>query len=117
MSADNENLIDATAFARMRRRPVLINCARGSLIDEVVLNGVLNSGQISGAGLDVLADEPPNFADLKLAERNNFILTPHLAYYSGTSPLECRKKSAGNIRHFLDGRHQLVGNCIFQADR
>ncbi len=101
----------------MRRRPVLINCARGGLIDEVVLNDVLDSGQISGAGLDVLADEPPNFADLKLAERNNLILTPHVAYYSDTSPLECCRKSASNIRHFLDGRHQLVGNCIFQADR
>ena len=45
---------------RRRRRPVLISCARGGLIDEVVLNDVLNSGQISGTGLDVPADEPWN---------------------------------------------------------
>jgi phosphoglycerate dehydrogenase-like enzyme len=116
LSAENRNLIDATAFAQMTRRPVLINCARGGLIDEAALNEALDAGQISGAGLDVLADEPPDFADLKLANRDNVILTPHVAYYSDSSWLESRKKSASNIRNFLDGRHELVRKYVFQAN-
>ena len=116
LSADKKNLIDAAAFAHMKRRPVLINCARGGLVDEAALNAALDSGQISGAGLDVLADEPPNLADLKLAKRNNVILTPHVAYYSDTSWLESRKKSASNVRNFLDGRHDLVRKYVHQAN-
>ncbi len=116
LSADNENLIDAAAFAQMSRRPILINCARGGLIDEAALNDALDSGQCSGAGLDVLANEPPDFADLRLTNRNNVILTPHVAFYSDSSWLESRKKSASNIRNFLDGRHELVRKYVFQAN-
>jgi D-3-phosphoglycerate dehydrogenase len=116
MSAENKNLIDAAAFAQMKRRPVLINCARGGLIDEWALNEALDAGQVSGAGLDVLADEPPNFADLRLAKRDNVILTPHVAYCSESSLLESRRKSASNIRNFLDGRHELVRKYIYQAN-
>jgi len=115
LSPENENLIDAAAFAQMKRRPVLINCARGGLIDETALVDALDSGQISGAGLDVLTTEPPNLADSKLANRNNVILTPHIAYYSDASWLESREKSASNIRSFLDGRHDLVRKYIYQA--
>jgi len=115
LSDENRNLIDATAFARMKRRPVLINCSRGGLIDEAALVEALDSGQVSGAGLDVLADEPPNFDELKLANRNNVILTPHIAFYSDASWLESRRKSASNIRNFLDGRHELVRKYVYQA--
>ena len=115
LTDENSYLIDAAAIAQMKRRPVLINCARGGLIDELALADALDSGQISGAGLDVLADEPPSFEDLKLVNRNNVILTPHVAFYSDESWLESRKKSASNVRNFLDGKHELVRKYIYQA--
>ncbi|MDH4072560.1 MAG: C-terminal binding protein [Gammaproteobacteria bacterium] len=114
MSADNVNLIDAAAFARMQRRPIFINCARGEMVDEAALVKALDTGQIAGAGLDVLRGEVPDLDALTLAGRDNVILTPHVAFYSTTSLLESRKISARNARNFLDGRHELVERYVFR---
>jgi len=62
----------------MGRRPILINVARGRLIDQEALRQALRSGQIRGAGLDVLAEEPPA-ADEPLLREDHVILTPHNA--------------------------------------
>jgi D-3-phosphoglycerate dehydrogenase len=99
----------------MRRRPILINCARGGLIDEQALVEALDAGQISAAGLDVLSDESPELSSSKLTGRSNVILTPHVAFYSDTSILENRKMSATNIRMFLDGRHEDVRRYVHHA--
>jgi D-3-phosphoglycerate dehydrogenase len=108
----NRNLLDAVAFRQMTRKPFVINCARGALIDEAALVAALDSGQVSGAGLDVLSDESPNLQTSKLRGRDNVILTPHVAFYSDASILENRRISAGNIRHFLDGNHEKVRRYI-----
>jgi D-3-phosphoglycerate dehydrogenase len=115
LSTDNRHLIDANACRRMSRNPILINCARGGLVDEAALVTALDTGQISGAGLDVLDDESADLRTSKLTGRNNVILTPHVAFYSDASILENRRISASNIRNFLDGEHSKVRKYIHRA--
>ncbi|HMH30381.1 MAG TPA: D-2-hydroxyacid dehydrogenase [Steroidobacteraceae bacterium] len=77
------NLIDISAFRKMKRNALLINTARGGLVDEAALIQALDEGLIAGAGFDVLTVEPPKdghpLLDLR---RPNFILTPHVAWAS-----------------------------------
>ena len=115
LSAENERFIDDNAFQRMAKRPILINCARGGLIDEAALADALDTGQVSGAGLDVLTEESPDLAASPLVGRHNVILTPHVAFYSDRSILENRRISASNIRHFLDGKHDAVRKYVHHA--
>jgi lactate dehydrogenase-like 2-hydroxyacid dehydrogenase len=115
MSPDNRHLINADAFAQMSRQPILINCARGELIDEAALALALDRGQISGAGLDVLCGEPPDLARSGFTGRPNVILTPHVAFNSDMSISASRGISASNIRYFLDGRHENVRRYVHQA--
>lgn len=115
LSTDSRHLIDASAFERMSRHPILINCARGGLVDEEALVNALDTGQISGAGLDVLDDESPDLQASKLTGRSNVILTPHIAFYSDASIMENRRISASNIRYFLDGEHENVRRYVHRA--
>ncbi|MGH8205429.1 MAG: D-2-hydroxyacid dehydrogenase [Steroidobacteraceae bacterium] len=83
LTPETRNLIDLAAFRRMRRSALLINTARGGLVDEAALIAALDQGLIAGAGFDVLTVEPPRdghpLLDLR---RPNFILTPHVAWAS-----------------------------------
>lgn len=115
LSADNKHLIDAKAIQQMRHSPILINCARGALIDEAALVSALDTGQVSAAGLDVLAEESPDLRVSKLTGRANVILTPHVAFYSDASMLENREISTSNVRNFLDGRHENIRRYIHHA--
>jgi len=115
LTKNNEQMIDAEAFRQMSRKPVFINCARGRLVDEIALVDALDAGQISAAGLDVLRDESPDLPATRLIGRRNVILTPHMAFYSDASMLESRKISAGNIRSFLDGKHEDVRRYVHRA--
>ena len=77
------NLIDIEAFRKMKRNALLINTARGGLVDEAALIQALDEGLIAGAGFDVLTVEPPrNGHPLLDVHRPNFILTPHVAWAS-----------------------------------
>ena len=77
------NLIDLEAFRKMKRNALLINTARGGLVDETALIQALDQGLIAGAGFDVLTVEPPrNGHPLLDLRRPNFILTPHIAWAS-----------------------------------
>ncbi|MEA3134639.1 MAG: glycerate dehydrogenase [Gammaproteobacteria bacterium] len=77
------NLIDMQAFRKMKRNALLINTARGGLVDEAALIQALDEGLIAGAGFDVLTVEPPrNGHPLLDVHRPNFILTPHVAWAS-----------------------------------
>jgi glycerate dehydrogenase len=77
------NLIDLAAFRKMKRNALLINTARGGLVDEAALIQALDEGLIAGAGFDVLTVEPPrNGHPLLDIDRHNFILTPHIAWAS-----------------------------------
>jgi len=77
------NLIDLAALRKMKRTALLINTARGGLVDEAALVRALDEGLIAGAGFDVLTVEPPSGGHPLLdVRRPNFILTPHIAWAS-----------------------------------
>lgn len=77
-NAETENLIDAQKIGKMKKGAILINVARGGLVDERALEKALDSGHLRGAGLDVLADEPAP-ADHPLLNRLDVVVTPHIA--------------------------------------
>ncbi|MDE0921247.1 MAG: C-terminal binding protein [Arenicellales bacterium] len=112
LTADNQHLVDKGAFEQMKRKPLIINCARGALIDEEAMVNALDTGQISGAGLDVLDDESPDLSSSKLIGRKNVILTPHVAFYSDASVQENRRISTANVRNFLDGKDDDVRRFV-----
>jgi len=78
LNASTRNLIDAESLSLMKPTAVLVNTARGGLVDEDALATALREGRILGAGLDVLSQEPPP-ADHPMLELSNVILTPHSA--------------------------------------
>jgi len=78
LNADTRGLIGACELALMREQAVLINTARGALVDEAALVHALKSGAIAGAGLDVFAQEPPS-PDCPLLTLSNVVITPHIA--------------------------------------
>ena len=83
LTAATRNLIGMDEFRQMRRHALLINTARGGLVDEAALIRALDQGLIAGAGFDVLTTEPPvNGHPLLDLRRPNFILTPHVAWAS-----------------------------------
>jgi D-3-phosphoglycerate dehydrogenase len=84
-------LFNAEAFRKMKTGAILINTARGPLVDEAALIAALDAGQLGGAALDVVEAEPlaPNS---KLIGRDNVILTPHTAFYSVEALKELQTK-------------------------
>jgi len=116
LNRDNKNFLHSKAFEQMCNKPILINCARGGLIDEAALEKALDDGQISAAGLDVLDSESPQLRSSTLLGRHNVLLTPHVAFYSDASMLENRRISASNIRKFLHGEHETVRKYIHRAN-
>jgi glycerate dehydrogenase len=104
------NLIAAAEFAQMARRPLLINTARGGLVDEKALCDALESGQISGAGFDVTTVEPPpvNHPFMRLLALPNFILTPHVAWASREATQGLADQLIENIELFWRGTPRNV---------
>ena len=83
LNEQTRNMLGAAELATMKRSALLINTARGALVDEAALARVLREGAIGGAGFDVLSQEPPVASNPLLALRlPNFILTPHVAWAS-----------------------------------
>jgi D-3-phosphoglycerate dehydrogenase len=106
---ETEHLIDGPALRRMKRTAVLINCARGKIVDNRALFRALSEGWIASAGLDDTEEEPAklarwNPADNPLFSLDNCLVTPHVAYVSAGSLLECRRVAAENARAVLLGK-------------
>jgi glycerate dehydrogenase len=101
------NLIDINAFRKMKRNALLINTARGGLVDEAALIQALDEGLIAGAGFDVLTVEPPKdghpLLDLR---RPNFILTPHVAWASDGAMQFLADQLIDNIDAWVAGKPQ-----------
>ncbi|HVY57101.1 MAG TPA: C-terminal binding protein [Xanthobacteraceae bacterium] len=95
-------LLNAQAFAKMKKGALVINTARGPLIDEQALLAALDSGHLGGAALDVVAVEPLA-KDSPLLGRDNVILTPHTAFYSVEALNELQTKCASDVARVLSG--------------
>ncbi|MGD0501906.1 MAG: D-2-hydroxyacid dehydrogenase [Steroidobacteraceae bacterium] len=101
------NLIDLAAFRKMKRSAILINTARGGLVDEAALIQALDEGLIAGAGFDVLTVEPPKDGHPLLdVHRPNFILTPHIAWASDGAMQFLADQLIDNIDAWAAGRPQ-----------
>jgi D-3-phosphoglycerate dehydrogenase len=95
-------LMNADAFAKMNKGALLINTARGPLVDEGALVAALDSGKLGGAALDVVAVEPLA-KDSALRGRDNVILTPHTGFYSVEALDELQTKCATDVARVLSG--------------
>ncbi|HEY1148572.1 MAG TPA: D-2-hydroxyacid dehydrogenase [Pseudoduganella sp.] len=99
------NIIGAAELARMKGSAILVNTARGGLVDEAALADALRRGVIAGAGFDVLSKEPPSPDNPLLQLRlPNFILTPHSAWASGQAMQGLADQLIGNIEAFVHGQ-------------
>jgi D-3-phosphoglycerate dehydrogenase / 2-oxoglutarate reductase len=96
-------MMNADAFGKMKKGAYLVNTARGPLIDEPALIAALDSGQLGGAGLDVVAAEPLA-KDSKLLSRDNVIISPHTGFYSIEALTELQTKCAADVARVLSGQ-------------
>ena len=99
-------LFNADVFHKMKKGAVLINTARGPLVDEAALIAALDTGQLGGAALDVVTTEPLT-KDSKLLGRDNVILTPHTAFYSVEALEELHTKCAADVARVLSGEQPV----------
>jgi glycerate dehydrogenase len=107
LTPSTRNIIDLAALRRMKRNALLINTARGGLVDEAALIQALDEGLIAGAGFDVLTVEPPrNGHPLLDVRRSNFILTPHVAWASDGAMQFLADQLIDNIDRWAEGRPQ-----------
>ncbi len=103
LTADTEKLINAERLARMKASAYLINTGRGLLVDEAALAYALRNGEIAGAGLDVLSQEPPP-ADNPLLGAPHCFITPHLAWATRAARQRLIDEIVANLRAFLAGK-------------
>jgi D-3-phosphoglycerate dehydrogenase / 2-oxoglutarate reductase len=99
---ETHHVIGADTLARMRSGAVLVNTARGALVDEAALHDALASGRLGGAGLDVFEEEPPSSGS-PLRGHPDVILTPHVAFYSDTSVEDLQRLAAEEAARALAG--------------
>jgi len=106
LTPETEGLIDRAALARMKPGAILVNTARGGLVEETALVEALTSGRLLAAGLDVLAEEPPP-PDHPLLSLDNVVLTPHLAWLTQETLTRSFEVALENVRRLRDGRDLL----------
>ena len=98
------HLINAQSLRLMRSDAVLINTARGALVDEVALIEALRTGRLGAAGIDVLPEEPPASGNLLLDARlPNLLVTPHIAWAAREARQRALDEVVANVRAFLAG--------------
>ena len=109
LTPETKNMIGAKELKKMKPTAILINTARGGLVDEAALAEALKNGTIAGAGFDVLTKEPPKagnvLLDLKLP---NLIVTPHVAWASQEAMQILADQLIDNVEAFVAGKPQNV---------
>lgn len=100
---ETHHIIDAEAFSKMKPTAMIVNCARGPLVDETALQVALRDGQIEAAALDVTETEPID-PESPLLQIPNLIITPHLAGYSPKFLEECPILQAESVINVLTGK-------------
>lgn len=107
LTADTHHLVNAERLALMKPTAILINTARGPIVDEQALADALNSGQLYAAGVDVLTEEPPRLGSPLLTARNCFV-TPHIAWATREARTRLLQICEDNLRAFIQGTPQNV---------
>ncbi len=105
----NVGMVNQALLTKMKRSAILVNAARGGLVDEHDLAAALNNGTIAGAALDVLSSEPPT-ADNPLLSAKNCLITPHVAWATVEARRRMMEITARNIQAFVNGHPINVVN-------
>jgi glycerate dehydrogenase len=107
LTPESRNFIGLEQFRKMKRTAILINTARGGLVDEAALKEALETGLIAGAGFDVLTKEPPKDGNPLLDIKTpNFILTPHVAWASDGAMQFLADQLIDNVEAYIAGKPQ-----------
>ncbi len=109
LTAENNKLIDKNKINLMKASSFLINTSRGQLVNSADLAQALNEDRIAGAGIDVLAVEPPP-VDNPLLSAKNCIMTPHLSWATGAARKRLMKVAVQNIKSFIEGQPENIVN-------
>ena len=107
LTPETQNLLGPAELSRMKRGAILINTARGGLVDSQALVAALQEGKLAGAGIDVLREEPPAHGDPLLDyDGDNLILTPHIAWATVEARQNALAELAANVAAFLNGEEK-----------
>ena len=107
LNETTRHLFDANAFRQMKNGAFLINTARGALVDSAALVDALHSGQLAGAAIDVLANEPPVHGDPILDYAGDkLVITPHIAWATNEARQNAINELAENVEAFLTGKER-----------
>lgn len=112
LSEKTKNLIDLEALKKMKNSAILINVARGPVVNDGDLYTALTEGYIAGAGLDVTGTEPMKDSNplSRIKDSNRLIITPHLAWASTEARGRCVSETCKNIEAFLEGKDRNIVN-------
>jgi D-3-phosphoglycerate dehydrogenase len=113
LTASTRNMISTAEFTQMKPGAILINTARGGIVDEAALVRALETGHLAGAGIDVFNEEPPD-PDHPLLSRNDVLLTPHNGTASHGAMREMARMTFQNIRNYYQG--DLPRSHVFNPD-
>jgi D-3-phosphoglycerate dehydrogenase len=114
LTLETHHLMDRVAFGRTDQHPVIVNTARGGIINGKALREALDAGRIHSAGMDVFENEPPGAEESALIKHPRVIATPHVAWFSDRASKELQRRAADNLLALLQGRE--VPDELTRAD-
>ena len=110
LNDSTKGLINADNIAKMKESAVLINTARGPVVDSQALADALNEGKIAGAAVDVFENEPPVAKDHPLLQAKNLIATPHVAFATKEALIKRAIINFDNVKYWMEGNPINVMN-------
>ena len=109
MNSDSDKMIDEDAIEKMQDKVIILNTARGGVVDEKAIRKWLDCGKIAGYGADVLSTEPPQKDNVLIGAPNCYI-TPHIAWASKEAKSRLMSIAIDNVKSFLSGN---IKNCVY----